>query len=325
MIDFVKIYLENINLEKLIYSSGLDFESGISKTTGEIKENLLIAEYHFCKITVKKATSTNPHIIFTGSLHKLWNSISNTTAPNFCENKIYKGFNGNLFNLIDFNSIVSHLENLFDCNASQMRIQNIEFGINANLNFFPNDFLKGLLYHKSNLFDFSHSGNYAQAIHNNYILKIYNKSFQYAMPEKVLRVEVKFVKMIELRDLYIKTLADINATTLKKAKETLLKRFNEVVYYDYTIDKTRLLKREIIALQNYSNPRYWIEDVKPIHRDRPKKRLQDLILKHSQNLHNQIENEIENCVIFNRSSIELNITQDNRLNPKITPSSFIVN
>lgn len=309
MVDFAKIYLENINLEKLIFSSVLDFDTGISKTTGEIKESTLTAEYHFCKITIKNATSIKPHVILTGSLHKMWNSLNDVRASNFNVNKVYKGFNGNLFTLNDFISLKKHLENLFNCQASQMVFQNIEFGINTNLNFYPLDYLKGLLYHKNKLFEFSHLGNYAQAKHNNYILKIYNKSFQYKMPQKVLRVEVKYIKMIELLTLNIKTLADINETTLSDAKRTLLKRFNEVVYYDYTIDKTKLSKCKIMSLQKYSNPRYWIEDIKPIHRDRPKKELSTIILNNSQNLHNQIKCEIENCVIINHSSIGLKVTQ----------------
>ncbi|WP_447635838.1 hypothetical protein [Flavobacterium microcysteis] len=115
--------------------------------------------------------------------------------------------------------------------------------------------------------------------------------------------------MIELLTLNIKTLADINETTLSDVKRTLLKRFNEVVYYDYTIDKTKLSKCKIMSLQKYSNPRYWIEDIKPIHRDRPKKELSTIILNNSQNLHNQIKCEIENCVIINHSSIGLKVTQ----------------
>lgn len=47
----------------------------------------------------------------------------------------------------------------------------------------------------------------------------------------------------------------------------LLNRFEEVMHYDYSIEKNKLSNREILAINNYSNPRYWIEDLKPIHRD----------------------------------------------------------
>ncbi|MES2410605.1 MAG: hypothetical protein V4535_04085, partial [Bacteroidota bacterium] len=121
----------------------------------------------------------------------------------------------------------------------------------------------------------------------------------------------------------IKTFADIGLVTLEKAQVLLLKRFDEIVQYDYTINKSQLSKRNLELLKNYSNSRYWIEDLKPNHRDRHKKKLNSLILDFSMNLHQQIKTEIiekcvminqlfeldkkEKCVIINHSSIELNI------------------
>ncbi|WP_310379612.1 hypothetical protein [Flavobacterium sp.] len=80
MIDYTKIYLLNINIPKLLQSSVLDFKSEISKTTGEIDERVLVAEYHFCKITIKTIQTENEpnrtHVIFLGSIHKMWNSLN---------------------------------------------------------------------------------------------------------------------------------------------------------------------------------------------------------------------------------------------------------
>ena len=301
MIDYVKIYLENINLKSLLSNKELDFNGGYSITTGEIKENVLIADYHFCKITVKNAKSENPHILFTGSIHKFWNDLNGIKAPNFDSNKPYKGFNGNQFNVNNIVEVRTHLEKLFNCNAKQMIFQNIEFGVNTILNFNPNFYLKGLLYHKNILFEFSHSGNNAQAQHHNIIFKIYNKTYQYKMNENVLRVELKVMKMIAINFLEIKTFSDISTTSLAKVKNMLLNRFNEVVHYDYTIDKKKLTKRELEAIKSYSNPRYWIEDLKPIHRDRHKKKLNILTSNFSNNLHQQIKEEIlKKCVMINR-------------------------
>lgn len=102
----------------------------------------------------------------------------------------------------------------------------------------------------------------------------------------------------------------------------LLRRFDEVIYYNYTIDKKQTTNRENKLLTVYSNPRYWIEDLKSNHRDRHKKKLIFLIEKYSENLHQKIRHDIEQkcvminqestttkCVIINHSSIGLNITQ----------------
>lgn len=322
MIDYVKIYLEDINLERLLFSSGLDFNCGISKTTGEIKETVLIAEHHFCKITIRNAKSENPYILFTGSIHKMWNNLNGIKAPNYDINKPYKGYNGNQFTLNNIITIRTHLETLFDCKPSQMIFQNIELGINNVIGFNPHSYIKGLLYHKNILFEFSHLGNNAQTQHNHFIFKIYNKSYQYKMTENVLRVELKITKMIEIKDLLIKSFSDINEITLLKAQTMLLNRFDEVMHYDYTINKNALTKRDKELLKNYSNPRYWIEDLKPNHRDRHKKKLKAITLNYSRNLQQQIRDEIikkcvmvnrqfenPNCVIINRSSIALLITR----------------
>ncbi|MES2410604.1 MAG: hypothetical protein V4535_04080, partial [Bacteroidota bacterium] len=191
MIDYVKIYLKDINIKRLVFNTELDFNSLVSKTTGEISEDTLIAKYHFCSITIKNAKSEKPHVLFTGSIHKLWNDLNNIKAPNFDESITYKGFNGNLFKLNNIVEVRTRLEKLFDCKASQMIFQNIELGVNSELSFNPIFFSKGLLYHKDKKFEFQHNDNFAKAIHNRFILKIYNKSNQYAMTENILRVELK--------------------------------------------------------------------------------------------------------------------------------------
>jgi hypothetical protein len=88
-----------------------------------------VAVYHFCKITVKTIQTENEpnrtHVIFTGSIHKMWNGLNGIVAPNFNTNKPYNGFNGNQFTVNDILEMRKHLENLFDCSALQMVFQNI--------------------------------------------------------------------------------------------------------------------------------------------------------------------------------------------------------
>jgi hypothetical protein len=109
---------------------------------------------------------------------------------------------------------------------------------------------------------------------------------------------------------------------LQKAETLLLKRFDEVMHYDYTIDKNKVSKLKLEQLKSYSNPRFWIEDLKPNHRDRHKKNLKAITLRFSKNLHQQIRTDILqkcvtinqlsqnlNCVTINHSSIRVNNTQ----------------
>ena len=335
MMDYVKIYLININVERLINLSILDFKSDISKSTGNVNENIFIANYNFCEIIIKKNSNqnnvnglfVNPHITFKGSIHKMWNELNEIKSPNHKENELYKGYNGNQFNINNIFEVRNHLENLFDCNSNQMTFQNIEFGVNTTPLFEPKLYLKGLLYHKNIPFEFRYKGNYAQAEHQVWIFKIYNKSYQYEMNFNVLRIELKIRKMTELKPLGIKTFADINENTLNKAKELLLKRFDEVMHYDYTIIKKNLKKNDLDKLKVYSNPRYWIEDLQPNHRHRPKEHLRKITLSNSNQIHQQIRFDIikkcvmnnqldksNKCVINNYSNIRLNTTQKDPLN-----------
>jgi hypothetical protein len=294
----------------------LEFKTVVSNKTGKVSTKS-VADYHFGKITIYESGL----VLFTGSIHKLWNSLCKVKAPNIKEVKQYKGFNGNQFVINDIIKVRQHLEKLFNCTPNQMIFQNIEFGINTMPIFNPQLFLKGLLYHKGKLFEFKFNEHFAQVVHQRYYFKIYNKSKQYGMLNHTLRVELKVIKTEEIKCLEIKTFADINASTLMKANELLLKRFDEVVYYDNTITKESLTKLNKQTLERYSNPRYWINVLMPKNRDKHKKKLKDFISKCSTDLHQEIRQEIDkkgviinrlseipNGVIINHSSIGLNIT-----------------
>ncbi len=304
MIDYTKIYLIGINIKRLLSLNILEFKTEVSEQTGLISKTM-IAEYNHCKISIKENSKNkaNPHVIFSGSIHKMWNSLNGITAT--CnqgeDSGRNKGFNGNQFTLLNIIEIRSHLEWLFDCKSSQMIFQNIEFGINAIVPFDPKLFLRGLIYHHNKQFEYRFENNFSQAIHTRYILKIYNKSYQYVMLEDILRVELKIIKMIELENIGIVTFADINMLTLEKAKLLLIKKFTEIVYYDYTIQENKFSKSNLLILKDYASSSYWIEEVKPIHRDREKKKLKSWIFDFSENLQQQIITEINRkCVIINR-------------------------
>ena len=325
MIDYVKILVSNIQPLELLNNNSLEFKTEVSERTGELSTKKT-AKYHHCEIVIYDSGK----VFFKGSIHKLWNSLNNTLAPNHKEWKTYKGFNGNQFTFGNIIEVRKHLEQLFNCEPQQMIFQNIEFGINATPNFNPQLFLKGLLYHNGIPFEFRHKEHFAQTIHQRYFFKIYNKSNQYGMSEYTLRIELKVIKIEDLKNLQIQTFANINKTSLEKAKELLLKRFDEVVYYDNTIQKENLTESQKQVLTKYSNPRFWLYDLKPNFRFRHKKRLNNFKVNNSQNLHQKIKNEIvkkcsiinrlskySKCSIINHSSIGLNMLQNsNEKTPK---------
>lgn len=306
LIDFVKIKFDGIDIDRLLKHEKLDFKQEVSKSSGELSEDLYIAEYRTCKIKVitsKRVVgqSCQQHVEFTGSLHKLSNSLNDVFAPNRGTGKADKGFNGNEFTIDDLYKVIHHLQVLFSCMPTQMVLQNIEIGVNVPTSFDPKEFLDGLLYHNNKAFDFLHEGNSAQVRHVRYFQKIYNKSFQYGMAYHVLRVELKYVKMHDLKAIGIRTLGDLNEQTLNKAQELLVQKFEEVMAYDDTIRKSELNKVQQAKLKDFERPKYWLKELKPNRRDKQKKLLRDIIAKHSDNRQRQIVEIIAGKgVIFNR-------------------------
>lgn len=287
--------LSFIDIDRLKSLPYLTFYREIAPKTGEY-QNKMIAEYHYCKITIYDTGI----VLFSGSIHKLHNSLNNIKAPNYNNKRLYRGFNGNQLNLNNILETRTHLSSLFDCQTQQMIFRNIEFGVNTEPTFCPDLFTKGLIMHRGKLFEYRHKHKFAQAIHQQFILKIYNKSSQYKMCKHTLRVELKYLKMAEVNKIGIVTFADININSLNKAKETLIKRFNELLYYDYSININSLPNKHRKLLSRYSNPRYWSEDLKSNHRDREKKKLAFIIKRYSNNLHSILLNEIiSKCTFIN--------------------------
>jgi hypothetical protein len=315
LIDYVKTLVKNPNIDRIKNHALLDFRVEVSEKNGDCTPKT-VATYHFCKITIYDTGI----VLFTGSIHKLFNSLKGIKAPIYNPNK-YKGYNGNLFTLENILEVRLHLCELLYCEPHQMIFQNIEFGINTTTLFCPRLFITGLLYHTGKPFEFRYNRNYGQVEHNNYRIKIYNKSKQYGMEKHTLRIEVGCKKAIDFKNTGIVTFADINTSTLNKALELLIKRFDEVIYYDKTIRKKELSKPQQKNLIRYSNITYWLDILKPNKRDEHKKRLKYFITNHSSNLHQQLTNDLlkkgviinrppknKKRVMFNNSNIELNLT-----------------
>ena len=286
MVDFVKILIQNPNLEALWES--LDFSTDRDEKTGKRISNKTVAKFHYCKVEV----DTRGSVIFSGSIHILWNSINKVKAPNYNPNKSYFGFNGNDFPLTEIIKTIDYLCRKLKCLPKQMILQKAEFGLNNKVNFNPKLFVKNLLYHNGLIFEHYHEHNYGIVKHQLFWLKIYNKSNQYGMADHTLRTELKVVKTRELKRLGITTFADINFQTLNKASELLLQRFDEVVYYDYTINLDIFNESQKSRLYQYQNKHYWIDELTKQNRRHHKNRIQNIIQNNSENIHAEVRAKI---------------------------------
>jgi hypothetical protein len=314
MVDYIKLLLQEIDVNKLTSNRQLDFIRDFSESTGEISTKR-IAKFHYCKITVYDSGI----VLFQGTIHKMFNSIKGIKAPNYNKEN-YKGFNGNDFTFDNILEVKKILCNLFDCRPKQMIFQNIEFGINCQLDINIDLFIKGLLYHRGIYFEHKFDRSYGEVIHQRFRIKIYNKGKQYGMLENVIRLELSVNKMEEIEEVKLNSFEDIITTTLNLLNKALLKRLDEVMHYDYTLKKKELSKSNNRLVNLYSDPNYWLHILKPKERHRQKERLKKITANHSDNTFNTIKKELvkkcsilnllsktKECSIINYSNIELNI------------------
>ena len=314
-LDYVKLKIRNPNINKILQSKKLNFKGNYSQSTGEIFETKLIAKIHYCKVEVFKSGS----VYFTGSVHKLFNSLNGILAPNYTKSKKYTGYNGNQFTIENIETVKVYLTRLLYCSANQMVFKNIEIGLNLTVLFNPQKFLTGLLYHRGKQFEHSLNKSLWVAFKNDYRMKLYNKSKQYGMSNYTLRYELHFDRMARIINLGIATLEDVTKITLNKVHRlVLINEFSEIVYYDNTISKEKLTRRQLSDLTKYRDVRYWIEDLKSNKRDAPRKKLTEIIVNHSSNLKSQIIINITKTGVINTRYFNSN-------NSKIKKQTRVIN
>lgn len=302
-IDFVKIQYTDKVYE--LPTNKIDFTISVNNETGET-DNKKEGEYFGMKI-IKYASG---RVMIKGSIHKFFNRTD---------------FNGNDFDMKNFSSALQDLEMELGLNYKYCRLENIEIGINIQLPFDPNVILQNLLFHRSIEFNKTISGSfYYQSAKTEYIVKIYNKTAQYKkrlkriaqkpnikneqdqeeisflketiekqLQPNTLRFEVKFLKMNIINDLGLVYLFDITKPELKESlKSLLLKEFQEVYFYDNTMDESKMTGSEVNKLKDYRNPNYWINLNK---KDKyyHKNRFDKMTLKYSQNLKGKVSELIK--------------------------------
>ncbi|MDR6403277.1 MULTISPECIES: hypothetical protein [Chryseobacterium] len=305
--DFVKIQYTDKNYE--LPTDKTDFTISVNNETGET-DNKKEGEYFGMQI-IKYASG---RMMVKGSIHKFFNRTD---------------FNGNDFDMINLFSALQDLETELGLKPESCRLENIEIGVNIQLSFDPNRLLQNLLFHRSAEFNKTISGSfYYQSAKRDYIIKIYNKTAQYEKKLKkysenvnfmkpdekkefsifkktvnghlqpnTLRFEIKFLKMNVLNDLDIVFLSDLKKPEMMDLfKNLLLKEFQEVYFYDYTIDETKMKLPEINKLKDYRNPNYWVNLSK---KDKyyHKKRFEKMTLKYSQNLKGKVSELIKQKIV----------------------------
>lgn len=279
MIDGIKLNIKNKDYAKRLQENKLfEFESIVNNSTGELS-NKVETEYKNLKITIYESGT----VIIKGSLHKFWNSGNH---------------NYNDFYLTNVLNIIDEWVNLFGTEILNAKIDNIEFGVNINPPINTTDILRNITLHKRKEFKTGTFKNsyYKECEHKHFYIKTYDKARQYNQPKDILRIECKYIKMVELNRLGVYLFKDLKKTEIyPKLRHILIDKWNEVLFIDETIKRKELTGKQSKSFNNFINPNYWIKIAKNKKSYLFNKELckyQNTVSNHSDNLQLKISNLI---------------------------------
>jgi hypothetical protein len=294
LIDFIKIYVKNINIDLIEHNPLLDFLLLINTKTGEY-DSFKSAYYRGLEFKIYEVTEKTNYRRLTveGSIHKYWNN----GAHNF-----------NDFGIVEVYQVVKDIESKFKIDAKNCILRQLEIGVNINPPIITKQVLKSCLKHKTKDIKWVHTGdegNYIQSVSQRHFIKIYDKKTHYQnkgfqIDNDIMRIEKKWRKMVELNEKGIYTLKDLLNYDLINFKNDLLNLWDDVLYCDF--DTVKGTKYE----DKYTNVNWWERlsyDKLKYHRNN----LNKIIKKDSDNIKNQISKLISSKVDFlNVKTSEIN-------------------
>jgi hypothetical protein len=244
MIDFVKLRINNPDIKGIRDNPAPEWTEHTNHRTGEV---IFTGKFNCLSFRIVG----DRFLSISGSLHKYWNSLNERGEQNY-----------NDFSFLELTQAIESICTELKLDPRHCIIQNLEFGVNISPQVPVEEILNSLLTHKGKPFTRvkEKEKHYWQVRHIRYYVKIYNKGLQYKRDGNNLRIEIKTVKMIHLKSIGIKTLYDLLDPSKVYALGLILTAdFNELLFYDYTIQEEGIPLPERLILSNGKNPYYWEE------------------------------------------------------------------
>ena len=163
------------------------------------------------------------YLTIKGSLHKNY----------------YSGKNYLPFSWLQLQEQINLLCTTLSINPIFAQISSLEVGVNVSTPFEVTPFLRqNIISYKGSSFNRWQPDKKGQSIGiyctlTQYVVKIYDKGLQNDLPNNLMRIEKRFLKMYELNKLDIKFLSDLkNISTVKNLLPQLLEMWENVLIYD---------------------------------------------------------------------------------------------
>lgn len=266
-VDFIKAEIQGVDIGELQNNPLFDFKVDVNRATGEPSRKE-IAQYKGLTILVFNSQKA----YLSGSLHV----YHNDGAHNY-----------NRFNQSDFCTVLESLESDFGIKASQLRIQNLEVGVNFQVDCPVNEVLEACKLHKGQKFTVKRGNQecmYIQAPHDAYYLKLYNKGAQFGLIGNLMRAEVKYINWSKYRHLGFVTLEDYKNNDNSIFIEDLIAQWQSVILCERPVYLSSCAK--------YNDPEFWIN----LNRAKTRttvKRHKDLLKVLNEQLGESLQDQIE--------------------------------
>ncbi len=297
MIDFLKIASFDLELIQRIFKNSLlvDYSLHQKKKNqyNEFNSATYVKEYkkiYFCfyikdKVCTKLEILFKPHYYFNSNLH-----------------------NANDFTAIDCIKVLTEVKKTFNLPINELKILNIEFGLNAISPIDCKDLITFIYYHEKNLFynlrdlqfaKISYKPKHKGTANTYKQIKFYAKGLQFPQyaDSNTFRYEVKSKRTNYIKSLGIKTYADLlKFETYNTFAENLLKEFDKFLIIDADNTMQNIDDREKEKLNNYLNPITWNKYLQGSRNNfaKHKKKYFELLDKTENNIHTNLKIIIQN-------------------------------
>lgn len=259
MIDYLKILSLDTELIERVYNNSLlldySFYQKRNKKYNEFRQATYTKEYkeiYFCfyaknNVFTKLEILLKPHYYFNDNLH-----------------------NANDFKAIDSINALTEIKETFNLPVNNLKILNIEFGINAISPILCENLIEYTFYHEKNLFinssdilryskiSYKHKDN---GTANTYkMIKFYAKGLQFPQytDNNTFRFEVKSKQSKYIKTLGVYTYADLlKFETYHIFSDTLKKEISKILIIDAENEMHNLNDKEQIKLTEYLNSIKW--------------------------------------------------------------------
>jgi len=219
----------------------------------------------------------------------------------------YNGSNYLSFTFQDLQEQINHLCKNLCINPNKAQISTLEVGLNICTPFEVTPFIRhNIVCYKGYSFNYYKPDRQGKCLGKycdqpkQYSIKIYDKGFQFDLPENLMRIEQRFLKMQPLNKKGIKYLSDLqNLTKVDSLKEILFKAWNDVLIFDIpgNVKNLSIKQREIELLNDGKNSNFWEGLKETVSQDQYKyqtRKFKKLVAKYGNNWRTTINDLLKN-------------------------------